>query len=76
MHGGAEMKISKRAGSYVSLRDLIDEVGRKATRDFFLMRKSDLQLTFDIDLAKSRAEDNPVYNVQYVHARICSVVNL
>ena len=76
MRGGAEMKISKRAGSYVTLRDLIDEVGRDATRYFFVMRKSDSQLTFDIDLAKSRSEDNPVYYVQYAHARICSVLNL
>ena len=76
MRGGAEVKISKRAGSYVTLRDLIDEVGCDATRYFFVMRKSDSQLTFDIDLAKSRSEDNPVYYVQYAHARICSVLNL
>ena len=76
MRGGEEVKISKRAGSYVTLRDLIDEVGRDATRYFFVMRKSDSQLTFDIDLAKSRSEDNPVYYVQYAHARICSVMAL
>ena len=76
MRGGVEVKISKRAGSYVTLRDLIDEVGRDATRYFFVMRKSDSQLTFDIDLAKSRSEDNPVYYVQYAHARICSVLSL
>ena len=76
MRGGTEVKISKRAGSYVTLRDLIDEVGCDATRYFFVMRKSDSQLTFDIDLAKSRSEDNPVYYVQYAHARICSVLNL
>lgn len=75
MRAGEEVKISKRAGSYVTLRDLIDEVGRDATRYFFVMRKSDSQLTFDIDLAKSRSEDNPVYYVQYAHARICSVLN-
>ena len=74
MRAGAEVKISKRAGSYVTLRDLIDEVGRDATRYFFIMRKSDSQLTFDIDLAKSRSEDNPVYYVQYAHARICRVL--
>jgi arginyl-tRNA synthetase len=74
MRGGEEVKISKRAGSYVTLRDLIDEVGRDATRYFFIMRKSDSQLTFDIDLAKSRSEDNPVYYVQYAHARICRVL--
>jgi len=76
MRGGEEVKISKRAGSYVTLRDLIDEVGRDATRFFFVMRKSDSQLTFDIDLAKSRSEDNPVYYVQYAHARICRVMEL
>ena len=76
MRGGEEVKISKRAGTYVTLRDLIDEVGRDATRYFFVMRKSDSQLTFDIDLAKSRSEDNPVYYVQYAHARICSVLGL
>ena len=74
MRGGEEVKISKRAGSYVTLRDLIDEVGRDATRYFFIMRKSDSQLTFDIDLAKSHSEDNPVYYVQYAHARICRVL--
>ncbi|GAB4303735.1 MAG: arginine--tRNA ligase [Desulfuromonadia bacterium] len=70
MRGGEEVKISKRAGSYVTLRDLIDEVGRDATRYFFVMRKPDSQLTFDIDLAKERSLDNPVYYVQYAHARI------
>jgi arginyl-tRNA synthetase len=76
MRSGEEMKISKRAGSYVTLRDLIDEVGRDATRYFFVMRKSDSQLTFDIDLAKSKSEENPVYYVQYAHARICRVMEL
>jgi arginyl-tRNA synthetase len=74
IRSGEEVKISKRAGSYVTLRDLIDEVGRDATRYFFIMRKSDSQLTFDIDLAKSHSEDNPVYYVQYAHARICRVL--
>ncbi|MEO7246703.1 MAG: arginine--tRNA ligase [Rubrivivax sp.] len=74
MRGGEEVKISKRAGSYLTLRDLIDEVGRDAVRFFFLMRKADSHLTFDIDLAKSRSEENPVYYVQYAHARICSVM--
>ena len=73
MRGGEEVKISKRAGSYVTLRDLIDEVGRDATRFFFIMRKSDAQLVFDIDLAKEQSPDNPVYYVQYAHARICSI---
>ncbi len=73
MRGGEEVKISKRAGSYVTLRELIDEVGRDAVRFFFLMRKADSHLTFDIDLAKARTEENPVYYVQYAHARLCSV---
>lgn len=75
MKGGEEMKISKRAGDYVTVRDLIDEVGRDAVRFFFLMRKADSQLTFDIDLARSQSEENPVYYVQYAHARVCSVLD-
>jgi len=74
MKGGEEMKISKRAGSYVTVRDLIDEVGRDGVRYFFLMRRVDSQLVFDIDLARSQSDDNPVYYVQYAHARICSVL--
>ncbi len=73
MRGGEEVKISKRAGSYVTLRDLIDEVGRDATRFFFVMRRPDSQLVFDIDLAKQQTLDNPVYYVQYAHARIKSI---
>jgi arginyl-tRNA synthetase len=68
MKGGEEMKISKRAGSYVTVRDLIDEVGRDGVRYFFLMRRVDSHLVFDIDLAKSQSDDNPVYYVQYAHA--------
>jgi len=74
MRGGAEVKLSKRAGSYVTLRDLIDEVGRDATRYFLVARKSDSQLTFDIDLARAQTNDNPVYYIQYAHARVCSVL--
>lgn len=74
MRAGEEMKISKRAGSYVTVRDLIDEVGRDAVRYFFTMRRVDSHLVFDIDLAKSQSEDNPVYYVQYAHARLCSVL--
>ena len=70
-----EVHISKRAGSYVTLRDLIDEVGSDATRYFLLARKPDSQLIFDIDLAKSQTNDNPVYYIQYAHARICAVLN-
>ncbi|SHL91205.1 arginine--tRNA ligase [Rhodanobacter sp. OK091] len=74
MRHGEEVKISKRAGSYVTLRDLIDEVGRDATRYFLIARKSDSQLVFDIDLARSQSNDNPVYYIQYAHARVCSVL--
>ncbi|MBA2350884.1 MAG: arginine--tRNA ligase [Burkholderiales bacterium] len=74
MRAGCEVKISKRAGGYVTLRDLIDDVGADATRFFFLLRKSDQHLEFDLDLAKSQSNDNPVYYVQYAHARICSVM--
>ena len=74
MRGGEEMKISKRAGSYVTLRDLIDEVGRDATRYFLIARKSDSQLVFDVDLARAQSNDNPVYYIQYAHARVCSVL--
>src|SRR5690606_6801116 len=73
MRGGEEVKISKRAGSYLTLRDLIDEVGRDATRWFLVARKPDSQLTFDIDLARSQSLDNPVYYVQLSHARICGL---
>ena len=73
MRAGEEVKLSKRAGSYVTLRDLIDEVGRDATRYFLAARKPDSQQTFDIDLARSQSEENPVYYIQYAHARICSV---
>ncbi len=70
MKGGEEMKISKRAGSYLTLRDLVDEVGRDAVRYFFLMRKSDSHLVFDVDLATKQSEENPVYYVQYAHTRM------
>jgi arginyl-tRNA synthetase len=74
MRGGEEVKISKRAGSYLTLRDLIDEAGRDATRYFLIARKSDSQLVFDIDLARSQSNDNPVYYIQYAHARVCRVL--
>ena len=74
MKGGEEVKISKRAGSYVTLRDLIDEVGRDAVRFFLVSRKADSEFTFDIDLARSQTEENPVYYVQYAHARVASVM--
>lgn len=75
MRNGEEMKISKRSGSYVTLRDLIDEVGRDATRYFLAVRRPDSQLVFDIDLARAQTNDNPVYYIQYAHARICSVLS-
>ena len=91
MRGGQEVKISKRAGSYVTLRDLItwsgeiddesgnltavdEQRGRDAVRFFLVSRKADSEFVFDVDLALSRSEDNPVYYVQYAHARICSVL--
>jgi arginyl-tRNA synthetase len=69
-----EMKMSKRAGTYVSVDDLIDEVGCDATRFFFLMHSADTHMTFDLDLAKEKSEKNPVYYVQYAHARIASIL--
>lgn len=74
LRGGQEVKISKRAGSYVTLRDLVDEVGCDATRYFLVARAPSSQLTFDIDLALSQSNDNPVYYIQYAHARACSVM--
>ncbi len=73
LRGGEEVKISKRTGDYVTLRDLINEVGRDATRYFLAARAPGSQLTFDIDLALSRSNDNPVYYIQYAHARASSV---
>ncbi|HTQ01093.1 MAG TPA: arginine--tRNA ligase [Casimicrobiaceae bacterium] len=74
MRGGEEVKISKRSGDYFTLRDLIDEAGRDAVRYFLVSRKADTEFVFDIDLARSQSEDNPVYYVQYAHARVCSVL--
>ncbi|MHB0963054.1 MAG: arginine--tRNA ligase [Gemmatimonadaceae bacterium] len=73
VRGGEEVKISKRAGSYVTVCDLIDEVGRDAVRYFFLMRKGDSQLVFDVDLARSQSEENPVYYIQMAHARLSGI---
>ena len=74
MRGGEEVKLSKRAGSYLTLRDLIDEAGADAVRWFLVARKPDSQLVFDIDLARSQSLDNPVYYVQLSHARICGLL--
>ena len=73
MKHGEEVKISKRAGSYVTVRELVNEVGRDAVRYFFLMRKSDSQLIFNVDLAASQSEENPVYYIQMAHARMCGI---
>jgi arginyl-tRNA synthetase len=73
MRAGAEVKISKRAGSYVTVRDLIDWVGRDAVRFFLVSRKADTEFVFDVDLAREKSMENPVYYVQYAHARVCSV---
>ena len=70
---GEEVKMSKRAGTYVTLRDLVDWVGRDAARFFLVSRKSDAEFVFDINLAVSKSDENPVYYLQYAHARICSV---
>ena len=74
MRGGEEVKISKRAGSYVTIRELIDEAGRDAVRFFLVSRKADSEFVFDLDLARAQSDDNPVYYVQYAHARMCSVL--
>jgi len=71
--GGEKVAMGKRSGDFVSLRELRDEVGNDAARFFYVMRKSDQHLDFDLDLAKSESQDNPVYYVQYAHARVCSV---
>lgn len=73
MKGGEEMKISKRAGSYLTVRDLVDDVGSDAVRYFFLMRRGDSQFTFDVDLAKKQSDENPVYYVQYAHTRMAGI---
>jgi len=73
VRGGEEVKISKRAGSYVTVRDLIDWVGRDAVRYFYLMRRGDSHLVFDVDLARSESDENPVYRVQMAHARMCGI---
>lgn len=73
--GGEIMRMSKRAGTYVTLEELLAEVGKDAARFFFVMRSADSQMDFDLDLAKSQSMDNPVYYVQYAHARINSIIN-
>ncbi|TVR56008.1 MAG: arginine--tRNA ligase [Gemmatimonadales bacterium] len=72
--GGKEVKFSKRAGDYVTLRDLVEEVGVDVTRYFFLMRKPEAHLVFDLDWAMDQSDKNPVYKAQYAHARMCSIL--
>jgi arginyl-tRNA synthetase len=74
MRGGEEVKLSKRAGTSVSIRELIDEAGRDAVRFFLVSRKAESEFVFDIDLARTRSDENPVYYLQYAHARVCSVL--
>jgi arginyl-tRNA synthetase len=73
MRGGEEVKLSKRAGSYVSVRDLVEEVGRDAVRYFYLMRRGETHFVFDVDLAKSQTDENPVFYVQMAHARMTGI---
>ena len=73
LRDGVPVAMSTRSGEFVTLKEVVDEVGRDAARFFFLMRRSDSQLDFDLELAKRQSTDNPVYYVQYAHARICSV---
>ncbi len=73
LRGGEKVSMSTRAGKFETLKDVVDEVGRDAARYFFMMRKSDSHLNFDLELAKSQSSENPVYYVQYCHARVCSI---
>ncbi len=73
--GGKEVKMSKRSGSFITLRELIEEVGADAVRFFFLLKRHDTPLDFDLDLALSKKSENPVYYVQYAHARLCSIID-
>ena len=73
MRGGEEVRVSKRTGEFVTLRDLFEETGVDAARYFFLMRRGDSQFVFDVDLAKSQTEENPVFYVQMAHARMCGI---
>lgn len=74
LRGGEIVRMSKRSGQYITLQELIEEVGADAARYFFVMRSADSHLDFDLDLAKSQSQENPVYYVQYAHARICSIL--
>jgi arginyl-tRNA synthetase len=73
VRGGEEVKMSKRAGTFITLRDLLDEVGPDAARYFFLMRKGDTPLIFDVELARRQTDENPVFYVQMAHARLSGI---
>ncbi len=73
LRDGQPVTMGKRSGNFITLREVVDEVGRDACRYFFLMRRCDSQLDFDLELAKQQSSDNPVYYVQYAHARVCSI---
>jgi arginyl-tRNA synthetase len=73
LRGEEKVEMSKRAGEFVTLREVLEEVGSDAAKFFFLMRRADSQLDFDLELAKQRSSDNPVYYVQYAHARLASL---
>ncbi len=73
LRDGVPFTMGKRSGNFITLREVIDEVGRDACRFFFLIRRCDSQLDFDLELAKQQSSDNPVYYVQYAHARVCSI---
>jgi arginyl-tRNA synthetase len=74
IRGGERLSMSKRAGEFITLRELLDEVGRDAARFFFLLRRTDSHLDFDLDLAKRSTDENPVFYVQYAHARLCNIL--
>jgi len=74
IQNGEVVRMSKRSGQYITLRELMDEVGKDAARFFFNLRDPDSTVDFDLDLAKAQSADNPVYYVQYAHARLCSIL--
>ncbi len=74
IEGGQQVAMSKRAGKFITMRELVEDVGKDVTRFFFLMRSTDSHLDFDLDLARSHSDENPVYYIQYAHARICSLL--
>ncbi|MFQ5355336.1 MAG: DALR anticodon-binding domain-containing protein, partial [Mariprofundaceae bacterium] len=75
IRGGEPVRMSKRSGAFVTLREVVDEVGKDAVRFNFLTRKSESQLDFDLEIAKQKSDENPVYYVQYAYARVCSILS-